>query len=682
MLVLFILAAFASTFLVLRISLKDHDWREWFLITSIIMGALVALLTEILGVLRVLNQGALAAFWGLYLLGIVLGIGWRRYKDHHPPRQSDNQTLETYSTRSIQKKFPRWIKKPENLALLVIAFSVIILLTIAWLAPPNTNDSLHYHMSRMMNWAQHGDLEHYVTPIDRQLWMPPWTEYAILNLFLLSSSDSLSNLIQWFAMLGSLVGVSLIARMLGASRSGQIFASLFCLTIRMGVLQSSSTQTDYATAFWAICLACLTLYVNKNGLFRFNNSTASRKWFLPVLLCLTTGLGILTKGTFVAFALPLLLWMLVSILHHHRWTRAFQLFLLGLGVVFLLNVGVWWRNFQTYQSPLGPRIGMYLNERFTTGVLISNLIRNSTLHLGTPYGIVNGPLRESAEWIHNLIGLDANDPQTTIDTYRIKRSLHEDYAGNNLHFFSIPLSLILLSSPIQSAIRQVVHRKKIQLQVNTAHVDVPSASSSETKSSVLTSYVLAILISFAVFSLLFKWQATGSRLQLPFFVLWSPVAGAAYDRIRVSWGNYFLVGLFLLNALPSLISNPSRPLVHTDSTPSVFNARRTELLFVNSPEFMPGYLSIIDRVQNTGCQQVGLEIDSSHPDYPFWALLSPTTKETQIVYYTDNPELEKYRGWGFNPCAVICTICTGHEWDGLKLDSTHFGGYFLYLEER
>jgi hypothetical protein len=295
---------------------------------------------------------------------------------------------------------------------------------------------------------------------------------------------------------------------------------------------------------------------------------------------------------------------------------------------------------------------------------------------------VNGPLREAVEWVHNLLGLDADDPRTTLETYRIKRSLHEDYAGNTLHFLFIPLSLVLLSKSIRRTFYQLFRLEDSKLQSDKTHLKNPPNTSLEGNPLSTNSYFLAVLLGLVFFSLLFKWQPTGSRLQLPFFVLFSPIAGVVYDRIRIALGKYILVGLFLIASLPSLFSNPSRPLIQSGGSPGILQTPRAELIFVNSPEFMPGYLSIIEAIRNTSCRNIGLEIDSHHPDYPFWALLSPTAMETQIEYFTDAPELEKYKNVDFIPCAVICTICTSQQWNGLQLDSTHYGGYYLYLEAK
>ena len=53
---------------------------------------------------------------------------------------------------------------------------------------------------------------------------------------------------QLLAALVSIVGVSELARLLGASRSTQIAASVICATIPSGILLATSTENDYFAA--------------------------------------------------------------------------------------------------------------------------------------------------------------------------------------------------------------------------------------------------------------------------------------------------------------------------------------------------------------------------------------------------------------------------------------------------
>jgi hypothetical protein len=397
------------------------------------LAAWLALGTELLSALDALTLQGVIWFWGISLitgLGLFLGL---------------------YRLGRIQN----WLKagpgssgvKLEKFLLIWLAVLILIaalLLFVAVISPPNTNDSLAYHMPRVAFWAQQNSLDFYDTPVPRQLWMPPLAEWVVLHLYLLIGSDQLANLPQWLAMATSLLACALLASRLNSMHPtrGGILAALFCATLPMGVLQATSNQTDYVTAFWLVCLAYWT--VRAHQAYPQGERLAGIQ--LAGLAC-ATGLGMLTKGTFYPFAAPFLVWLLVSMLRipssdnrgkntqaawQKKLTTIATALALSVMIIALLNAGHWLRNQKMFDFPLGPRTGMSFlsNETFSPAVLISNLLRNSTLHLATPFGVINGPLRQAVETVHIWIGMDPSDPRISLDEYQVKRSRQEDYAGN------------------------------------------------------------------------------------------------------------------------------------------------------------------------------------------------------------------------------------------------------------
>jgi hypothetical protein len=634
MLIILPLAVFLTAWLLLLADQETRQsavasWRAAWLIAAILLGGFVALSSEALSLVGWLSRPALAAVWGAALAGLLLYGVWRA-------------RLLVGFRRLWQQiaAFP-W-RSWESLPVLVIGLYVTALFVVALLSPPNTNDSLAYHMSRVAHWAQNHDLAHYATPIERQIWMPPWAEMAALHLYLLAGSDRAVNLVQWLSMITSLVGVSLIAARLGAPRNGQLFVALFCVTLPMGVLQATSTQNDYVNAGWVVCLVYFAITAHHRRL-------TPGEW-----LCLSAsfGLGLLTKGTFIAYALPFLIGLLIATLRRGGWRATVGAAALGLIVTLTLNAGAWGRNLQTYGFPLGPpdEIANHSNTIFDPGVWVSNALRNSTLHLGTPWSVINTPLRQGVEMVLQWIGQDANDPRTTLTTpYRVKRSFHEDYAGNPWHFLLIPLGLgwLILSRERGGRGPAVI-------------------------------YAIGVLAAFWVFSALYKWQPTGSRLQLPFFVAWAPAAGAILAQVKLQKVRPILATVLVLAGLWPLLSNPSRPLLPTSKGVSILTTPRDELLFINTPEVMSGYLSIIDATQATGCRAIGLALDSHDGEYIFWALLAPQGSGIHLEHIQVLSSLAGYLPTDFRPCAIIATLGGIDNTYGLPAASTHYGGYTLY----
>jgi hypothetical protein len=84
---------------------------------------------------------------------------------------------------------PSW--KDEHCDPLLIGLLVVLALLamLAILAPANNWDSMVYHMGRVVHWMQNRSVDHYPTSIDRQLYLGPLTEFAILQLQMLSGED-------------------------------------------------------------------------------------------------------------------------------------------------------------------------------------------------------------------------------------------------------------------------------------------------------------------------------------------------------------------------------------------------------------------------------------------------------------------------------------------------------------
>ena len=178
----------------------DLDVRSAILVVAVSGGIALSASTELLSLLGGLTFGWLLASWvmvlaaaGVFLASLRERCGLRRV-DRLPP-------LPT----GLDLVMAGWVA-------LVVALSGAT----ALFAVPITWDSMSYHLARIAHWGQNHTVAFYPTHIVRQLYQPPWAEYAMLHLYILAGGDRLANLVQWVAMAVSLVGVSVIARQLGA----------------------------------------------------------------------------------------------------------------------------------------------------------------------------------------------------------------------------------------------------------------------------------------------------------------------------------------------------------------------------------------------------------------------------------------------------------------------------------
>lgn len=564
---------FLLIFLVLR-KFQDIDWRGSLMFAAVIWGLLLTTITESFSHLKWLYLGPVAGVWGLISLALLLLFGI-----------TPNQKRSFYENPGISN-----LPRSEILLLALPCLIVIWLAVLAWAAPPNTWDSMTYHMSRVMHWIQNRSVAFYPTYFLPQLHQNPWSEFAILHFQILSGGDRFANFVQWSGMAGSLIGVSLIAKELNASSRGQILSAVICATIPMGILQGSSTQTDYVCSFWLVCFVYFGILFGKRGdsVFLIGASIA-------------LGLGILTKATAYIFAFPFAIWFFLLLIKSRK-AKEVRLIFIPVIIVIAINLGHYSRNYELYGNPLGPlqeEGGIkYVNEHINISTIASNLVRNIGLHLATPIEQSNVFFEKLIASLHETIGISPNDEGTTMqgNKFHIPRiSVSEDSTGNLVHVLLILVSIYLY-----------LFKQDKEKNINY--------------------YLASWLCGALLFSAILRWQPWNSRLQLPFFVLGSPFIGLVLSRIRnykISNINYASTAITLLfiTSLPWMLMSFTKPVFRYDL--DIFTENRIDQYFATLKFIEAPYIQAAKTLKELNCSNVGVIVDrnSIFFEYPFWVLL-------------------------------------------------------------
>jgi hypothetical protein len=590
--------------------------RECVLFVAILGGVSVTVITEILSTFNLITYGWLVVFWSVVLLG------------------STSFVIILMKRQRLVVLSP-FLRLPFHAIPLLAGLVLIVTLTgvTAFLSPPNNWDSLVYHMSRVVHWIQDRNVSFYPTHSIRQLYANPWAEFAIMHLQILSGGDRFANFVQWFSMIGCLIGVSLLAKQFGGDLQTQLFAAVFAGTIPMGILQSSSTQTDYAVSFWLLCFVYFSISLIRQGQIH---------WPYALVAGFSLGLALLTKQISYIFVVSFVVWAGYSFLRRFRFKSWKPALLIGVACV-ALNFGQYARNFSLFGSPIYPRaqnfesIDRNINDVISPSSILSNITRNIGLHLGTPSWRVNSGINDTIEKFHQFLNIDINDPRTTDPTRKFQvpqpsLQLHEDYAGNLLH-----LSLILGAGFLFFISKEI------------------------RRSRVLLSYLVCLLSGFLLFCALVKWFPYNSRYQLPLFVLASPFVGAVLSKTLNKKVNVTIAFALLVAALPWVLLNRSRSLLGLLGNPSVWNHSRSEEYFNNRPDVRDAYLKAAYFLKSNKCGQIGLDIGYANDwEYPFWALLNPAAKHAIRIEHVHVKNesgamslLPKFRR--FSPCEIIST---------------------------
>ncbi len=611
-------------------SARLTGWRAAFVQLVLLMGVFVAAQSEIFSLFHKLTQTFVVGAW-LFMLLVAAGIGaWKGW------------------LLSGVKSFGRTIHSLDwftglSLAAFMAVFGLLLIVVVV--APPNNTDSLLYHMSRVMHWAQDHSLAHYPTGFEPQLSNPIGAELFILQMRLFVGSDVLASLPQWLSMIICAIAVSLGAELLGAGRKAQIAAAAFAISVPMGLLQATSTQNDYVTAAWLTILALFVLYAIQT----------EPGWMEILAIAAALGLGLLAKGTFYPFALAWGIWLIIHWVRQRKPGIMLKRGALIVAVVLVLNAGYWTRNMVTYGGPFGSSQWVSIMTSANKGGLKtfpSNLVKDISLNLVTPSSKLNDRL---VSLVKSTFA--ASDPNVS-DFQLTWKWNHEDTAGNPIHLLLAIATLIAVI--ILAALGRLRDRN-------------------------LLWYSLAALSSFIFFVLITHFDQYGVRYQLPLVIIWAPAFAAVIATLGERWLAPLAVVFFLVVSLPYVFFNSTRPLIALKNSPepyamhplpgtgtthssSIFAADQPTLLFANWPELKDPYVQVTHDIRASGCKDVGLRIDSHDMEYTFWWLLKAPQSGMRVesIYYS--PYLSRYADPNFKPCAIICTICGNRtQLHGLEL---------------
>ena len=481
-----------------------------------------------------------------------------------------------------------WLK-PEKYVYALICIALLTFI-VAIVYPPNTWDSMTYHMPKVMHWRQNASLAHYYTSILRQTGLSPGAELIIFHSLVLSGTDYLANLVQWSAFIGIMCVAAAIASILGASRGGQILAALFFATLPMGIAQASSTQTDLAVGFWLSCAAARYL------IWKTEATTSNAIYF-----GMAVGLAILTKGTGYVVSLPFVIAFAFYSIKKYK-----QLLLPAIisGIIAMVVFAPHcYRNYIAYNSPIVATHGAAIfspTVKSFTATAVANIISNEpfcdkTLSNDPFCGRTKRRIDRFYAKLLTILHIDPKDsvifPFGPVSERAASFSTHEDLAQNPLH----ALLLIWCLSGIGICYSKVANRYR--------------------------RYVLASVLFFC---LLFAWQPWITRLQAPLFALVAPLAGIALEKSCRKTPQNIVCVLLMLYCVPVLFWNASRPLAPVKLQgvgPNVWRQSRDELYFSNGQHLRERYLAAVDVLAKEETKSIGLIIGGDSWEYPLWALL-------------------------------------------------------------
>jgi hypothetical protein len=397
------------------------------------------------------------------------------------------------------------------------------LLFLAVYPAPNNFDAHSYHLNRILFWVSNGNLDHFPTVHLQQLYLNVFAEYLALDTVLLAGSDRYTGLVQFGAFLGSIAGISLLAKRFGLRQDGQLLAAVVLLTLPISIFESTSTQVDYCACFFFISY----VYFGFELLEKRSNFTLAA---FILSLCF----GGFAKYTIFIFALPFTLYFAVRILLQYRLVYATKVLVLAIVLLTVVFGPFFRRNYELFGHVMRPLRGtVFASEelpvdKYSPLYTLSGVIKNAGLNLGLPDTRYNQFVEGGIRSFHQFIGVDIDDLGLRIDPFSVKYSVHEDMIPNTIHFGLIILASLLLLF--------VAGRRDLKWL-----------------------WICAVL-GLVLFCTLMKFQLWSTRTQMPFFTMGAILVAYVYlEKLRGK--AVWLMAPLMLLSTPFVYGNPSKELI-------------------------------------------------------------------------------------------------------------------------
>jgi hypothetical protein len=520
------------------------------------------------------------------------------------------------------------------LAVLVAIFGT--LMAAGFLYLPSYGDSMAYHLARVEHWIQNRTVAFFAAHYLAQLEFSPLSEYNLAHLHLLSGGDRFDASMELFSALVCIVGVSELARLLGASRSTQIAASVICATIPSGVLLASSTDNDYFAAATGIGL--LIILVD----FTFEGTWAYR----AIALGAAVGLSYMAKSTMSALMGPAVVALFaLAVFRHVRREdpraalRRVGSQLLVIGASALAIVGAFLvQTEQLFGTFVGPSTKALISSPITVAGFGANVDRATAANFQIGDGVS---------------GIDTYVSKVALGVLGHAYSVF-GVSINNLHYAGVPNSHTFALgnySLFQRIPEFGANPWNILLAVSALVVLVVAVARGRNELRLALVLALSLGCGFVVFTGIGKWEPYDVRFQLPFLVAVSAVIAVALSIFPRWVTRLVLVGL-VVSCLPQLLDNTEAPLV----PPYQFHGSYLTGYFgqYSQPpgsEEAPAYQTVTTMLAQSTCTQAAIGNWIS-VEYPLWVGLQHEHYKGVLNDFNVNNASRKLEP-SYRPCASI-----------------------------
>lgn len=448
--------------------------------------------------------------------------------------------------------------------------------------PPNNYDVLTYHMPRVLHWLQNGSLAAYAASVDRQIGMAPFNALAAMQSYAPARLDYFVSLGQWLAYAGCMIGVCQISAELGLGKKARAAALIFSATLPTAISQASNVESSLLVAFFLCAMAWLFL------LWMKEKEPSLR---LAALFGLSLGFAILSKGSAYVIAFPFVL-----IIAWRCASRPKSALIPGLAAAILV-IGV--------NAP--HLIRTYAGE----GSIVKGGEKN-ILAKPSPRAFLNNAVYNFA--VNNPVLLKFGGTDALIKLSEAMGIQQDDPV-------IFPFGGIENTSPPSTMLADATMPNTLQ-SIFLIFVAIAAALGRFRPPPL---YSCAVLASFILFNLALTWHAWIPRIQMPLFLLASPLCGLCAASFKSPRAERAVLAAFCAFSFFPLFMSVERPLLYRSGHPELpghfLAVPRDELMLNVWPKFSKDYAGAVYYIASKHPEKIGVKIGTNGFEYPLWQIL-------------------------------------------------------------
>lgn len=631
-----------------------RDFTENLTRTILTYEVLILLMANLLSVGSHLNRNCVFLFW--FACGLVtVAIGFLRYGKAYPAGAGRLGKMITGLPGEFRK-----LSLLEKGMFLSGGVLVLVLLVGALFTVPYNYDSMTYHLARIGYWIDHGNVNYYVTNIDRQLFSPVLAEYNLLPVMLLTGSDILLNLQQFLFMLLAAYYIFKIAEMIGTKRIFAVFASFAYLTMPLTITQAVTTQNDLSAGlFFLLFLYELLWFVQKDRLTenllplgrREKGTGIGKKEHKSNALfaekCIRTGMCVgfafLMKVSVCASLVMFMPWLLVVCVR--RRDRLVSLLQAGMlaGAAMLVTVSeTLIRTYQACGSLIAETTsGDIMVATKNVSYIIVNILKNYSLLITQHFWTwLNGFVYRIAIRVGALLHVEVNNIAISYHGFDFITYLntgddmysHDRTSSAFVSYLALAAGVMLVIAIVRLVYAEIMRKaEKIGKSGKVGKSRKQNTNALPFLGrKVSVGFVISAWLSFGFIMALLRWQPWGSRLMYPALTVTVIASAHMLDVFceKLKKKEIVLLPLALLSILLCIspLQYNMQEAVHylEDGCKN-----RIAHYFVHNDR-SDAYEELMEEARRIGAKDVAVVISGDGYDYPLWKMFHDSYPEATL----------------------------------------------------